>query len=260
MGQGLRYCWRTLVGAIAFYTIIPLPKSLSPEFQHVSRVAPLIGSMIGLILWGVDIGLDFIGMPTLSRSALVVVAWIVLTGGLHLDGAMDTADGLAVMPAARRLEVMADSRAGAFGVMMAIALVVLKVTALSEVVSYRGLWLILAAAWGRWGQQMAIACYPYLKATGKGAFHKASLSSSWIWLLSTLGILSIHGLWVISQPDQWGAIVIAFFMGGAIALTVGYWLYYKLGGHTGDTYGAVVEVTEALILTVAAALTSTILS
>jgi adenosylcobinamide-GDP ribazoletransferase len=245
-----------VVGAIAFYTIIPIPKSFSPEFLYVSRVAPLIGGMIGLILWSLDIGLHLVGMPILTRSALIIVAWMIITGGLHLDGAMDTADGLAVMNPERRLEVMADSRSGAFGVMMAIALVILKVAALSEILPYRGLWLILAATWGRWGQQMAIAHYPYLKETGKGAFHKAALSSSWAWILSALGLWGVHCLWIVREPDAWVAIALAFLAGGAIALAVGYWLYRRLGGHTGDTYGAVVEITETLLLIIAGVLTS----
>lgn len=251
LAASLKTSLRTLAGAIAFYTLIPIPKFITLEFQYVSRVAPVIGSIIGLLLSAGDMALDVLGMPVFTRSALVVVLWMVITGGLHMDGAMDTADGLAVMHPDRRLEVMADSRSGAFGVMMAIALVVLKVAALSDVSTQRGLWLVLATTWGRWGQQIAIAQYPYLKATGKGAFHKAAMSSPWIGRFSMLYILGIHGLGIMRQPEMWKVMILAFVIGGAIALAVGYWLYRRLGGHTGDTYGAVVEITETGVLAIA---------
>jgi len=193
-------------------------------------------------------GLQAIAMPVLTRSALIVGAWIALTGGLHLDGAMDTADGLAVLDPERRLEVMADSRSGAFGVMAAIAIVLLKTTALADLESSRWLALMAAAGWGRWGQLVAIARYPYLKPTGKGAFHKESIRSLWDATPSLLGLLSLSGLQVALNPTRW-PIAVGMAVGGvAIAWLTGTWFNHKLGGHTGDTYGAVVEWTEALLL------------
>src|SRR4028118_1017257 len=101
---------RQLAAAIAFYTCLPVPQIASLPFETVSRFAPVVGLLIGMILSGVDSGLTGIGMPVLTRSAIVVSLWIAITGGLHLDGAMDTADGLAVTDPERRLAVMADSR------------------------------------------------------------------------------------------------------------------------------------------------------
>lgn len=126
-----------LAAAIAFYTCIPLPAVETLDFRGVARLAPVVGLMIGGILGLVDAGLHQVGCGVLTRSALVVVSWIAITGGLHLDGAMDTADGLAVQDPQRRLEVMADSATGAFGAMAAIALMLLKTAALSELDAYR---------------------------------------------------------------------------------------------------------------------------
>ncbi len=236
------------VGAIAFYTVLPIPRCISPSFQNAARFAPLVGIMIGLMLWFTDGLLTYSNLPIFTRSSVLVIAWIIITGGLHLDGAMDTADGLAVMQPERRLEVMADSRTGAFGVMMAIAIVALKTAALTDLTEYRGWAMLLAAGWGRWGQQVAIAAYPYLKPTGKGAFHKAALPSLWHCLPSWVGLVSLHLGWMVTTPDIWlfnGSVMVT---GMAIALAVGYWLHHTLGGHTGDTYGAVVELTETLLL------------
>ncbi|MGB8691826.1 MAG: adenosylcobinamide-GDP ribazoletransferase, partial [Microcoleus sp.] len=104
-----------LAAAIAFYTCLPVPMSWTLEFRGIARFAPAIGLSIGGILGIADLGLRLLGMPALTRSALVVVLGIAVTGGLHLDGAMDAADGLAVPDPVRRLEVMRDSVTGAFG-------------------------------------------------------------------------------------------------------------------------------------------------
>ncbi|MBW4489412.1 MAG: adenosylcobinamide-GDP ribazoletransferase [Trichocoleus desertorum ATA4-8-CV12] len=237
-----------VAAAIAFYTCLPIPPNWALEFQGVARLAPCIGLLIGGLLGLLDAGLQAIAMPILTRSALIVATWIAVTGGLHLDGAMDTADGLAVLDPERRLEVMTDSRSGAFGVMVAIALVLLKTTALNDLEGDRWLALMAAAGWGRWGQLVAIARYPYLKPTGKGAFHKEAIRSLWEAVPSLFLLLGLSGLQVALDPAQW-PVALGMAVGGvAIAWLMGAWFNHKLGGHTGDTYGAVVEWTEAFFL------------
>jgi adenosylcobinamide-GDP ribazoletransferase len=134
---------------------------------------------------------------------------------------------------------MADSRTGAFGAIAAGIILLLKTVALSELTQDR-VWILMATAgWGRWGQLVAIARYPYLKPTGKGAFHKESIRSLWE-AVPTLILLASLSVWIYP----------ALLSGGAIAILVGAWLNRKLGGQTGDTYGAIVEWTEALLLCV----------
>jgi adenosylcobinamide-GDP ribazoletransferase len=242
-----------LIASIIFYTSIPLPYINSLNFRWVARFAPLVGLIIGGILGLFDTGMDFLGVPVLTRSALVVSIWIVITGGLHLDGAMDTADGLAVGDPQRRLEVMADSATGAFGAMAAIALLLLKVTALTDIEQNRPLALMAACVWGRWGQQLAIARYPYLKPTGKGAFHKAAISSYKDLLPGLLLIIALTAWQILLDRQRLFFVVGIIIAGIAIATLTGAWFNRKLGGHTGDTYGAVVEWTEALFLCVVTA-------
>ncbi|MFM7407620.1 MAG: adenosylcobinamide-GDP ribazoletransferase [Cuspidothrix sp.] len=239
-----------LVAAVIFYTAIPLPYLPNLDFQRVACFAPMVGLMIGGILAGLDAGLIYFGVPALTRNALVVGGWIAITGGLHLDGAMDTADGLAVGDPERRLQVMMDSATGAFGAMAGMIIIILKITALTEIGENHYLVLMSACGWGRWGQQMAIACYPYLKPTGKGAFHKQAIRSylnlfpSWFLLLG----LSIV-IWLI-YPQKLILSMRIVLAGFVISVITAAWFNHKLGGHTGDTYGAVVEWTEALFLCV----------
>jgi len=240
----------TLLGAIAFYTCLPIPSSWRLEFWGIARWGTLVGLGIGGLLAGLDWGLSALGMPTFTRSALVIAAWVAVTGGLHLDGAMDTADGLAVMDPKRRLSVMADSHTGAFGVMAAGSILLLKLAALNDLDANRWLVLMGVAGWGRWGQLVAIARYPYLKAEGKGKLHKAAIRSLWETIPSLLLLLGLSGLGFILQPKQW-LLSVAITAGGfAIALLTGAYFNRKLGGQTGDTYGAIVEWTEALLLCV----------
>ncbi|BAZ28639.1 cobalamin synthase [Cylindrospermum sp. NIES-4074] len=239
-----------ITAAIIFYTAIPLPYINGLDFQGVARFAPTVGLMIGGILGLLDGALNYLGMPVLTRSALVVGVWMAITGGLHLDGAMDTADGLAVGDPERRLAVMADSATGAFGAMAAAALIVLKTAALTDLSANRALLLMAACGWGRWGQQVAIAYYPYLKPTGKGAIHKQAIRSDKDLLPGLLLLLSLSGL-VLLLDHKHLILAIAFvFAGSATASLTAAWFNHKLGGHTGDTYGAVVEWTEALFLCV----------
>ncbi|MBW4575388.1 MAG: adenosylcobinamide-GDP ribazoletransferase [Aphanothece sp. CMT-3BRIN-NPC111] len=238
---------RPLAAAIAFYTCLPIPSSWALEFWGVARWAPTVGLLIGGLLGLGDMGLQYLGIPVLTRSALVVVSWIALTGGLHLDGVMDTADGLAVQDPSRRLQVMVDSATGAFGAMAAIALLLLKTSALSDLDDHRWLALMAAAGWGRWGQVVAIAYYPYLKPTGKGAFHKQAVRTQDIFV-GLLLLLGLSGLQVFLNAHSLPMAIVTSAGGCAIALLTGAWFHQQLGGHTGDTYGAVVEWTEALFL------------
>lgn len=240
--------WCSFLGAITFYTSIPIPEIWGPEFRRIARWAPLVGLLIGAILGLADAGLQMLGVPTLTRSVGIIGIWVAITGGLHLDGVMDTADGLAVGNRERRLQVMTDSATGAFGAMAGIVLLLLKVAALTDIEDYRWLVLMSGAGWGRWGQVIAIAIYPYLKPTGKGAFHKESIRLPQDILGGWLLLLGISGLPLLLDPDNESIALLMVMGGSAIAVLTGAWFNQKLGGHTGDTYGAVVEWTEALFL------------
>lgn len=240
--------------AIAFYTCLPVPARWPLNFQGIARYAPLVGLGIGGLLALGDQLLTVAGLPVLTRSALVVALWLAVTGGLHLDGAIDTADGLAVPVPQRRLEVMADSRTGAFGVMAAVVVLGLKTFALADIAETRWLALMAAAGWGRWGQVVAIACYPYLKPKGKGAFHKQHSRPHWDLWPGGLALLALLGGCVLLNLAPWQRLAAVALGGFALSTLTGAWLNHKLGGHTGDTYGAVVEWTEALLLCLLTAL------
>jgi adenosylcobinamide-GDP ribazoletransferase len=238
----------SLLAALTFYTCFPISPNLQLDFARIARWAPAIGLLLGGGLGLVDLGLEGLQMPILTRSGIIVMLWMWWTGGLHLDGAMDTADGLAVQDPDRRLTVMSDSVTGAFGAMVAVVIILLKTCALSEIPADRWWILPLVAGWSRWGQVIAIALYPYLKIQGKGAFHRQGMKLPQDILIGLTLILAVTGWQVYLQPESWLSIALRSLASGGIAVLSGYYFDRRLGGHTGDTYGAVVEWTEAFIL------------
>ena len=247
-GLGIYNIFTSFCSGVIFYTVIPLSSRWTNNWLRIARWSPIVGICIGLSIAAVDLLLEFCSVPNLTTKVLLVAVWVAITGGLHLDGAMDTADGLSVTDADRRLEVMKDSATGAFGAIAAIIILLLKVAALFDMSLPIWLVLISAAGWARWGQVWAIAFYPYLRATGKGSFHKENLCIPQDILLGLLVLFGCSALWFTVGYLSWLQIGIIITGNIAIALLTGYWFNKQLGGHTGDTYGAVVEWSEAFIL------------
>ncbi|PSN17931.1 adenosylcobinamide-GDP ribazoletransferase [filamentous cyanobacterium CCP5] len=242
--------WQRWLAALSFYTCLPVPLQ-NLEFRGIARYAPLVGLLIASILAISDWGLAALEMPILTRSALMVALWLGITGGLHLDGAMDSADGLAVLDKQRRLGVMADSHSGAFGVMAAVGLLGLKTLALADLDVHRTLALLLALGWSRWGQIVAIVRYPYLRPQGKGQLHQLDIHPVGDLLLGPVVLLGLSLAYWFLWPES-SLILVGLNLGGlAIALATAAWFNHQFGGHTGDTYGATVEWTEALMLCLA---------
>jgi adenosylcobinamide-GDP ribazoletransferase len=241
--------WRKFQAALIFYTCLPLnPKGIL-DFRGIALYATLIGVLIGSAIAIVDFGLrllkpapDFIYL----RSLLTILLGLLITGGLHLDGAMDSADGLAVTDPNRRLEVMSDSNTGAFGAIAAIAILLLKIIALAAIKDHR-FWILASIwAWARWGQLRAIMAYPYLKAIGKGKFHQENLHHWQVWLVAILLIIGNLAIGWLYHSIYLAVGLIA--IGFSFAWLIGAWFNRQLGGQTGDTYGAIVEWNEALSL------------
>jgi adenosylcobinamide-GDP ribazoletransferase len=238
----------SLLAALTFYTCFPISQKFKLDFTRIARWAPTIGLLLGGGLGFVDLGLEWLHMPILIRSGIIVVLWIWWTGGLHLDGAMDSADGLAVQDPDRRLIVMSDSVTGAFGAMVAVVIILLKTCALNEIIHDRVWILPLVAGWSRWGQVLAIGFYPYLKIQGKGAFHRKGLNLPDDILLGLCFVLAVTGCQLYFQPANWVAIGLKSVASCGVVVLVGYYFHRRFGGHTGDTYGAVVEWSETFIL------------
>ncbi|MDX2270684.1 MAG: adenosylcobinamide-GDP ribazoletransferase [Cyanobacteriota bacterium] len=243
------------VAAWIFYTRIPLPfwDRCPLDFAGIARWLPLVGVLIGGILMLADNLLRLMA-PDWVRAALEVYLWAAITGGLHLDGVADVGDGLAVSGQAgiqERLAVMADSRIGAYGALALILVLGLKGATLASLPAQQGWVLLLTPAWGRWGQLLAIGSYPYLKPQGQGRFLKESTHFPQDLWPMTLGLFLMIAGWIGLTPANWLWVSVWNLLSAIIASGVGYGWYRQLGGHTGDSYGATVEWTEAWVLVLA---------
>ena len=234
-----------LAGAWIFYTVFPSWPWPSPRFKRIARFAPWIGLLIGALqalLWG---GLAGLGWRPIALAPLVIVVGIRLSGGLHHDGLMDTADGLAA-GSDRRLEAMEDSRVGASGVLALAVVLLLELASLVQLGDRAPMALCLAGFWSRVAPLWAMARFRYLRLDGSGtaAFHRQHGRPGWDALPALIIIIGFS----ISIPP------LDLLIGAPVALLMAERLGRKLGGHTGDSYGAALVITEAITLLLLAGL------
>jgi adenosylcobinamide-GDP ribazoletransferase len=202
---------------------------------------PVVGVLLGGILAAADYGLRWIQVSPLVASTSVVVLLLVLTGALHADGLMDTCDAVfGHASPERRLEIMRDPRAGAFGVVGLVCVVALKIAAVDALpIILRPQLLILAPGLGRWAIVLVATVFPYGRQTGSGSALKASATPR---ALVVASVLPLVGCALV------GPVGLA---GGALAtlaaLGIGRWLMRLLPGLTGDCYGAICEVVETVL-------------
>jgi adenosylcobinamide-GDP ribazoletransferase len=240
----------SFISALRFLTVVPVPLRQQATKTQIGRSQayfPLVGLLIGLLL----VGLDYVfglHLPVSLASGLLLVTLVLITGANHLDGFIDTCDGLVggKTPEQRR-EIMRDTRVGAFGVVGAVSLLLLKYVSIAGLPdSSRMEALILMPVLGRWAVVCCIFAFPYARPEGLGRAFKDEASwltvgvASVVALAVAVGFLHLQGLAVMSGV-------------GLVTLALGVLLKQKFGGLTGDTYGAVIEVGEvvSLILVIA---------
>jgi adenosylcobinamide-GDP ribazoletransferase len=241
--------WGSIAGSIGFLTVFPVPQvAMSPTHtQRSLALFPLIGACIGALLGGLGIVLSHI-LPAGPIAAVLIAAGALVTGGLHLDGLMDTADGLCGhRTPEQRLTIMRDSRVGAFGAITGGVAILGQFACLSELTGHaRFTALVVAAAMSRWAMLLALVIFPAARTSGVGAtFHAAATRTAGI-----AGTLFVILLALVS--GRLG--VIALVASTVAVLGCGHLLTRRLGGLTGDSYGAIAVVTETAVLFVAVAL------
>ncbi len=242
---------RGLWCAIAFLTTIPVPSRLmGPDIVSPRAMlwwwAP-IGALIGAAT-GALVCLAATRLPWLTCAGLGVVTLAVLSGGLHLEGFMDTCDGLGSRaPRERALAIMKDSRAGAFGVIGVVCLLLPKFAVVAGLEPNQGALLLALAPIVSRAAQVGVLCLTrYARPEGGmgGAFFAAAG-------LPHLALaVVVAGAAVTAAVGTSGL----YALGGAWALTAlpGVTIARRLGGHTGDTVGAMSELSEMAFLLAAA--------
>jgi adenosylcobinamide-GDP ribazoletransferase len=243
---------RHVAAALRFLTRLPVPL-LDPrasqgaaELGRALAFFPLAGAALGAILAAAAWALA----PHLAPGALAVLlvaALAALTGGLHLDGLADVADGLGGGHGdpVRTLAIMRDSRIGAFGAAALALVLLLKVAALSELLGRgeAGWSLFCAATLARTAAVPLVVLFPYVRPEGLGrAFHDGGGPRE-------VAIAAVLGAAAVAWPGVRAIAPAAASL--ATAALVALAVRRRLGGLTGDAYGAAIELAEAAFLLVA---------
>ena len=214
------------------------------DFGRSTRFFPLVGLVLGicyaLAAW---LLLYLLGMRSLTAAFLLILP-LLLTGGLHADGFMDTADGVfSGRERARKLEIMKDSRVGSFGVVSFVMLMFVQFALISDMAPQ----LLVPALFvmpiiGRLAMVLAVACFPYAREDGMGKTFAD---------MADRGTVVIAVLTTALLVLPWGMLAaVALVVGTLFALMFCRAMTNILGGVTGDVYGAATVLTETLVLTV----------
>lgn len=235
--------------ALQFLSSLPIRLPGMPTPQESGRSLlfyPLVGLLFGLLLIGLNALLG--AAPPMLHAALLLSAWVVLSGGLHLDGLADSADAWlgGFGDRERTLTIMKDPRSGPIAVVTLVLVLLLKFCALLALIeSHHSAGLLLAPVIGRSAMLALFLNTRYVRAGGLGqalADHLPRRLGLQVLLLSAAGCVLLAGV------------------SGLIALLVAavgfYWLRHlmlrRLGGTTGDTAGAMLELLEMSVLVVLA--------
>ena len=230
------------------YSRIPVPQvDWSEENRKYSMCFfPLIGTVIGLLLWGWLWLCDALSIGPVLKGAAGVLLPIFVTGGIHMDGFMDTSDALASwQPKERRLEILKDSHVGAFAVLGCAGYLLLHAALLSEASAASGALLscvfVLSRALSAWAMATFRSARPQgmLDAFAQAAHRRMVTVSCVVYAALCAVVWSVFGGWLTLVCLLAAALCVIYYRHMA---------YKQFGGVTGDLAGWFLQVTE-LVLT-----------
>ena len=241
-----------VVVALQFLTILPplLRRTMTPdELGRSVTFFPLVGLLIGLLLFGLHRILTPFFTGPLLLAAILLGLWIVCSGALHFDGLLDTVDGL--LGGRRpedRLRILRDARVGSFAVAAGGIILLVKFAAIGSIESPGP--LIVAPLLGRWVVSMAVVLFPYARDEGLGREMKNNAGWPQAAGASAIAVVALGLLSPSVGTAATGAAVIAVSLSAWLLVR---FALARISGLTGDIYGALCEVGEAVCLVTLAA-------
>ncbi|MCC2975021.1 adenosylcobinamide-GDP ribazoletransferase [Massilia sp. IC2-476] len=236
--------------AVQFFTRLPIPRWVGFEqewLHHASRYFPLVGLVVGAIGAGVYAAAAYL-FPAPVAAALSTAATIYATGAFHEDGFADTCDGLGGgMTRERVLEIMKDSRVGAYGAIGVVCMLGAKCTALAMLPPASAIGaLLLAHPLSRLAATSLIWCMEYARAEGKAKPLAERMTTPEFIIASAT--VALAGAILVATAALDLRAVLAACIASALAT---WWLARKfarrIGGYTGDCLGAVQQLAEVVI-------------
>jgi adenosylcobinamide-GDP ribazoletransferase len=241
--------------AIGFLTVLPVRPRWDEHTAPGRAMAfyPLTGALIGGGLAGLTYLLGMSRLPLtapLLPAALILAAWVGITGGLHLDGWADCCDALFV-PASRerRLEILRDPRLGSFGGIGLASLLIVKLAAIQGIAALPERWLLLLVIppTARWALVIAARAFPLARPDGMAASYRKGLGTRELVIATVTALLVTALLFALTG---WHALI-PIAVAPLVMLVMARLAIGRLGGLTGDVYGAIVELAETTALVAA---------
>lgn len=250
---------RSFLIAVSYLTIVPISLSKAPSDRAVARSRywyPVVGFLLGAVLGGLTALIGLVNAPA-AGAAVIVAAWVVLTGAFHLDGCCDLCDGLFGGPSAEeRLAIMKDPHLGTFGLVGGVLLLLGKFAAIQTLLTQSPLraasttvaatvvarCLVLWVAGG--------ATYPRDQGTGKAFIEGTPARDGWAAVLVAVLVAALAA-GATASGDAVGVLIqtlLLFAPAFLSALVIRWACDARLGGITGDCLGATIEVAEVLFL------------
>lgn len=241
--KGTASIFSPILVAAQFLTIVPPMIKRAFTKKELGRAVgyfPLIGVVIGFVLLGVETTFSFV-LPKAITAVIVLGVWILVTGALHLDGLLDSMDGLfGGHTPEKRLLIMQDERLGAFAFAGGVILILLKFTTLASLDSLTAP-LLLAPTLGRWAVTLAIPIFPYGREEGLGRAMKDHANWRQIEVGTIITMLVGWFTW-----GWYGLLLLPITL--LVTMAAASYVLKRLPGLTGDIYGALCEITETIIL------------
>ncbi len=234
------------------YSKIPMPYSdwSKENMRYVMCFFPLIGGAIGLLMFG---WMHLAGMLGIAveegnsfYTAVLMLIPVVVTGGIHLDGFLDTSDALSSwQPVEKRLEILKDSRAGAFAIIMGCSYYILAFGVFSAIGTGAAFWIVcLNFVLSRAFSGFAIVSFRMAKNTGLAATFSdgAQKKTVGVWMILYMILAGIGMLWI---DVVYGAL--ALVTAGLVFWYYRHMSYKNFGGITGDLAGWFLQVCELAV-------------
>ncbi|MBL0798982.1 MULTISPECIES: adenosylcobinamide-GDP ribazoletransferase [unclassified Pseudomonas] len=231
--------------ALQFLSSLPIRLPGMPAPEQLGRSLlfyPLVGLLFGVILWALNIALA--GAPLLLHAALLLTVWVLLSGALHLDGLADSADAWlgGFGDRERTLTIMKDPRSGPIAVVTLVLVLLLKYAALLALIEQQqGMALIIVPLIGRAALLGLFLTTSYVRAGGLGqalADHLPRKTGWQVLAVSAAVCLVIAGF----------NAVVALLLAVIVFIWLRHLMVRRLGGTTGDTAGALLELLEMSVL------------
>ena len=239
-----------MAGSWIFYTTFPKIPLINPEFKNIAQFAPPLGFFIGTIQSYIFLFLRTNSWSIYASTLICLASGYLITGGLHIDGLMDTFDGI-FAGKKKRLKAMKDSKVGSFGVQALVFTTLIQIACILKIQNLIIFVLPICLFWGRFSNLFFIEKFKYV------SYKKKSISHKKFWngfkkesLISIIFLLMFVGYQFTSITSQ--ALLIEFLFLFFSGIFVSYYipniLGKKIGGFNGDACGASVVLVETAML------------